>query len=141
MFDKKFEDRLRLWHDFRVTLSNDPNPIQSAIDFWNHAPKTSRNIDPYDLATWPGPWQMIEENAYCEYTRTLAIVYTLQLTDLFTDWQPVFKVGIDKRQSRLYYMCIINDSVLGVDLEKSVHITQVPKGIHIQKIIELPVTH
>jgi hypothetical protein len=141
MFDKKFEDRLRAWHDFRATLSNDPDPIQSTIDFWNQAPETVRNIDPYDHATWPDPWQMIEENSYCEYTRTLAIAYTLKLTDRFIDWQPVFKVGIDKDESRLYYMCIINDSVLGVDLEKSVHITQVPKGIHIQKIIELPTTH
>ena len=141
MFDKKFEDRLRIWHDFRATLSNDPNPIQSAIDFWNQAPYAIRNIDPYDNSTWPDPWQMIEENSYCEYTKTLAIVYTLQLTDLFVDWQPVFKVGLDKSQSRLYYMCIINDSVLGVDLEKSVHITQVPKSIHIQKIIELPTSH
>jgi hypothetical protein len=141
MFDKKFEDRLRAWHDFRATLSNDPDPIQSTIDFWNQAPETVRNIDPYDHATWPDPWQMIEENSYCEYTRTLAIAYTLKLTDRFMDWQPVFKVGIDKDESRLYYMCIINDSVLGVDLEKSVHITQVPKGIHIQKIIELPTTH
>ena len=141
MFDKKFEDRLRVWHDFRATLSNDPDPIQSTIDFWNQAPETARNIDPYDQATWPDPWQMIEENSYCEYTRTLAIAYTLKLTDRFMDWQPVFKVGIDKAQSRLYYMCIINDSVLGVDLEKSVHINQVPKDIHIQKIIELPTTH
>lgn len=141
MFDKKFEDRLRVWHDFRATLSNDPDPVQSAIDFWNRAPETTRNIDPYDSVSWPSPWQMIEENAYCEYTRTLAVAYTLKLTDRFIDWQPVFKVGIDKSQSRLYYMCSINDSVLGVDLEKSVHITQVPKGIHIQKIIELPTTH
>lgn len=141
MFDKKFEDRLRAWHDFRVTLSDDPNPIQSTIDFWNQAPETTRNIDPYDHATWPDPWQMIEENSYCEFTRTLAIVYTLKLTDRFMDWQPVFKVGIDKSESRLYYMCNINDSVLGVDLEKSVHINQVPKGIHIQKIIELSTTH
>ena len=141
MFDKKFEDRIRVWPDFRASLSSDPNPIQSAIDFWNQAPYAIRNIDPYDNGTWPDPWQMIEENSYCEYTKTLAIVYTLQLTDLFVDWQPVFKVGLDKSQSRLYYMCIINDSVLGVDLEKSVHITQVPKSIHIQKIIELPTSH
>lgn len=141
MFDKKFEDRIKVWHDFRATLSNDLDPVQSTIDFWNRAPETTRNLDPYDSTSWPDPWQMIEENVYCEFTRTLAAVYTLKLTDQFTDWQPVFKVGIDKSQSRLYYMCIINDSVLGVDLEKSVHIDQIPTGIHIQKIIELPETH
>jgi hypothetical protein len=81
---------------------------------------------------------MIEENSYCEFTRLLAVVYTLKLSDLFTDWQPTFKVGLDKRQSRLYYMCILNDKVLGIDPEKSVDITQLSKNIHIQKIIELP---
>ena len=137
MFDKKFEDRLKAWHDFRETLLTDPDPIQSTIDFWSNAPITSRNIDPYDQSTWPDPWQMIEENSFCEYTKTLAIAYTLKLTDIYQDWQPTFYVGLDKSQSRLYYMCVLNDNVLGFDLEKSVHITQLPKSIHIQKTIQL----
>ena len=137
MFDKKFEDRLKAWHDFRETLLTDPDPIQSTIDFWSSAPITSRNIDPYDQSTWPDPWQMIEENSFCEYTKTLAIAYTLKLTDMYQDWQPIFYVGLDKSQSRLYYMCVLNDNVLGFDLEKSVHITQLPKSIHIQKTIQL----
>jgi hypothetical protein len=137
MFDKKFEDRLKVWHDFRASLSDDNDPVQSAIDFWNDAPESSRNIDPYDESTWPTPWEMIQENSYCEYTRILAIAYTLKLTDRFNDWQPVFKVGLDKRHSRLYYMCIIDDYVLGFDPEKSVHIKELPRSIHIQKTIQL----
>jgi len=137
MFDKKFEDRLKLWHDFRASLSNDIDPVQSAIDFWSDAPESSRNIDPYDESTWPSPWEMIQENSYCEYTKILAVAYTLKLTDRFNDWQPVFKVGLDKRHSRLYYMCIIDDYVLGFDPEKSVHIKELPRSIHIQKTIQL----
>jgi hypothetical protein len=137
MFDKKFEDRLKVWHDFRAGLSTDNNPIQSAIDFWSDAPESPRNIDPYDESTWPTPWEMIQENSYCEYTRILAIAYTLKLTDRFNDWQPEFRVGLDKRHSRLYYMCIIDDYVLGFDPEKSVHIKELPRSIHIQKTIQL----
>lgn len=137
MFDKKFEDRLKLWHDFRASLSNDSDPVQSAINFWSDAPESSRNIDPYDESTWPSPWEMIQENSYCEYTKILAVAYTLKLTDRFNDWQPVFKVGLDKRHSRLYYMCIIDDYVLGFDPEKSVHIKELPRSIHIQKTIQL----
>lgn len=137
MFDKKFEDRLKVWHDFRASLSSDVDPVQSTIDFWNDAPESPRNIDPYDSATWPNPWEMIEENSYCEFTKLLAIVYTLKLTDMFDDWQPVFKVGLDKHQARLYYMCIIDDNVLGFDPEKSVHINELPRSIHIQKTIKL----
>jgi hypothetical protein len=137
MFDKKFEDRLKVWHDFRASLSDDSDPVQSAIDFWNEAPEATRNIDPYDELTWPTPWEMIEENSYCEYTKILAVAYTLKLTDRFNDWQPVFKVGLDKRHARLYYMCIIDDYVLGFDPEKSVHIKELPRSIHIQKTIQL----
>lgn len=137
MFEKKFEERLKVWHEFRQRLSSEADPIQCAIDFWSSAPTSPRNIDPYDEATWPNPWEMIEENSYCEFTRTLAIAYTLKLTNQFADWQPEFRVGVDKSQSRLYYMCILNNNVLGFDLDKSVHITQIPKDIHIQKTIML----
>ena len=138
MFEKKFEDRLRHWHDFREGLKQAVDPVQAAIDFWNRAPDSPRNLDPYDQSTWPDPWQMIEENSYCEFTKLLAVVYTLKLTDLFKDWQPTFKVGVDKQHTRLYYICILKDEVLGIDPDKSVHIKQLPKDIHIQKIIELP---
>jgi hypothetical protein len=138
MFEKKFEDRLKHWHDFREGLKQATDPVQSTIDFWNRAPDSPRNLDPYDQDTWPDPWQMIEENSYCEFTKLLAVVYTLKLANLYADWQPTFKVGLDKRQSRLYYMCILKDKVLGIDPEKSVHINQLPSNIHIQKIIELP---
>lgn len=137
MVGKSFEDRLKFWHDFRIELTNTEDPLQTTIDFWNRVPSTARNIDPYDESTWPNPWEMIEENNYCDYTKILAMAYTLKLSGLFENWQPIFKVGIDKQHSRLYYMLFIEDKVLGFDSEKSVHINDLPKDIHIQKIIEL----
>jgi hypothetical protein len=137
MVGKSFEDRLRFWHDFRTRLSRSADPLQTTIDFWNNVPSTSRNIDPYDESTWPDPWQMIEENNYCDYTKTLAMAYTLKLSGLYEDWQPIFKIGIDRTNSRLYYMLFIQDKVLGFDIEKSVHINELPEDIHIQKIIQL----
>jgi hypothetical protein len=131
---KRFEDRLAAWRDIRDQLNFDIDPIQTAIDFWNVIPKSVRNIDPYDSTTWPDPWQMIEENVYCEYTTTLAIGYTLMLTEKFKDWRYEIQVGIDKEQSKLYYILIAGDRVIGLDQEKSVHIKDIPKHIHIQKI-------
>jgi hypothetical protein len=131
---KRFEDRLATWRGFRDQLIFDNDPVQSTIDFWNSIPKSVRNIDPYDSTTWPDPWQMIEENVYCEYTTTLAIGYTLMLTEKFKDWHYEIQVGIDKDQSKLYYILIAGDRVIGLDREKSVHISDMPKNIHIQKI-------
>lgn len=130
---KRFEDRLIAWRGLRDKLTSESDPVQTAIDFWNTIPKSIRNLDPYDSTTWPDPWEMIEENVYCEYTSTLAIGYTLMLTEKFKDWHYEIQVGLDKDQSKLYYMLIAGDRVIGLDQEKSVHITDIPKNIHIEQ--------
>jgi|LauGreDrversion4_2_1035121.scaffolds.fasta_scaffold49947_3 hypothetical protein len=130
---KRFEDRLIAWRGLREKLTSASDPVQTAIDYWNTIPKSIRNLDPYDSATWPDPWEMIEENVYCEYTSTLAIGYTLMLTEKFKDWHYEIQVGLDKDQSKLYYMLIAGDRVIGLDQEKSVHIKDIPNNIHIEK--------
>lgn len=133
MVSKPFEERIVTWSRFRATLETSADPISDVINFWNDVPLASRNLDPFDMTTWPDPWEMIEENSYCEFGRLLAIAYTLKLTDKFKDWQPVFKIGLDRKTSRRYYMLLIGDQVVGFDQEKSVHINDIPKSIHIEK--------
>lgn len=134
MVDKKFEDRLAIWRQLRDSLATSNNPIQDVIDYWNDIPQGQRNADPFDDQTWPDPWEMIEENSYCEFTKILAMAYTLKLSKLYDDWQPVIKIGLDRTQSRMYYMLYLGDQVIGFDEEKSVHISELPKNIHIEKI-------
>jgi hypothetical protein len=134
MVDKKFEDRLTIWRKFRDSLSTSSQPVQDVINYWNNIPQGARNVDPYDQNTWPGPWEMIEENLYCEFTKILAIAYTLKLSNLYDDWQPIIKIGLDRTQSRLYYMLYLDDQVIGFDEDKSVHINELPKNIHIEKV-------
>lgn len=134
MVNRKFEERISVWLRFRQSLETSADPITEAINFWNDVPMAARNLDPYDMETWPDPWEMIEENSYCEFGRLLAIAYTLKLTDKFKDWQPIFKIGLDRTTARRYYMLFLDDQVIGFDHEKSVHINTVPKDIHIEKI-------
>jgi hypothetical protein len=130
---KNYEDRLATWKKLRSQIDNEVDPLQVAIDFWKTIPKISRNLDPYDKTTWPDPWQMIQENAYCEYTATLAVGYTLMLSNCGKDWSYEIQVGLDRSQSKLYYMLIVEDRVVGFEQEKSVHISDIPKNIHIEK--------
>ena len=130
---KNYEDRLATWKKLRSQIDNEVDPLQVAIDFWKTIPKISRNLDPYDKTTWPDPWQMIQENAYCEYTATLAVGYTLMLSNCGKNWSYEIQVGLDRSQSKLYYMLIVEDRVVGFEQEKSVHISDIPKNIHIEK--------
>jgi len=133
MLSKTYEDRLIAWRTFRSQLDQEKDPIQSAIDFWTAVPEVTRNIDPYDSKTWPDPWEMIEENSFCEYTKILAIGYTLMLTEKCKDWHYEIQIGLDRHQSKLYYMLLAGEHIIGFEEEKSIHISNLPKNIHIQQ--------
>jgi hypothetical protein len=92
MFDKKYEDRLRIWSEFRKSLETSPNPIHDAIEFYKKVPLVNIQVDPYDKSTWLGPWDLIYENKYCEFATVLGIAYSLQLTERFS--QSNFEIHI-----------------------------------------------
>ena len=83
MFSKKYDDRLKFWNDFRTKLETSPNPFQDTLDLYNQSPIVSIQVDPYDQSLWLDPWELINENQYCEFSKILGICYTLQLTDRF----------------------------------------------------------
>lgn len=131
----QFEERLSVWHDFRLTLESHPTPLEATINFWNHVDESRRNLDPYDKTTWPDPWEMIEENDYCDFTKLLAVAYTFKLTERFKDCEPIIKIALDNKSHSLYYILYINDQLVGQDNNKSMYIMQrEPKNLQIQKI-------
>jgi hypothetical protein len=129
---KNYEERLLIWRRLRDQIDKEGS-IQLAIDFWNNIPLSSRNIDPYDSTTWPSPWELIEDNSYCEYTKILAIGYTLMLTDKFKDWHYEVRLGVDRKQAKMYYILVAGDYVLCFDQEKSIQISILPKSIRIEQ--------
>lgn len=129
---KRYEDRLHLWKDLRDQIEEEEDPIQAALNFWNDIPKTSRNLDPYDANTWPTPWEMIEENEYCEYTSILAVGYTLMLTERCKDWHYEIKVGVDKRESKMYYILIAGDYTIGINNNNNVDVIEHPHNMNVE---------
>ena len=133
MFDKKYEDRLKLWHDFRLSLENSKDPIQDAIDFYNKAPVVSLATDPYTQSSWPDPWQLLEENNYCAFVKILAICYTLQLTDCLS--QETFEIHItqDPEASTTYYLLYVGYRVIGFNGDTHVHKAELPNSLFSQR--------
>lgn len=81
VFQLPFETRLRSWYDLRQNLQNaDIETKCVEIDrFWQSAPLVNHHLHPHDVGNWPGPWDLISENTYCEIARGLGMVYTLIL--------------------------------------------------------------
>lgn len=131
---EQFENRLAEWKKLRVILAYSADPIAEAVKFWNKVPTAKRSIDPYDQLTWPDPWEMIEENSYCEFTKLLAVAYTLMFIPQFEDCQPIFKIIVDKSQPRLYYMLLLDDNIVSLDNDNSmISLEKIPNDVHVQK--------
>lgn len=81
IFQTNYEARLRNWYDLRQKLQNaDIKTICVEVDkFWQSAPLVNHHLHPYDIDNWPGPWDLIAENTYCEVARGLGMIYTLLL--------------------------------------------------------------
>jgi hypothetical protein len=133
MFEKPYVDRLREWSTFRSALETSAAPIQDAADFYSHAPLVSISCDPYADKSWPGPWELVYENIYCEFSIILGMCYTLQLTKRFSE--SVFDIHIcaDRAQSKIVYLLYVDDLVIGYQPDHAVNKKQIPVHITVEK--------
>jgi len=130
MFDKKYEDRLTFWREFRNNLETAKDPIQEAINFYDRAPRCSIATDPYTPSSWPDPWELLEENNYCSFVKILAICYTLQLTDVLSQASYEIHITRDNENSETYYLLYVNDRVIGFNGDTHVHKDQLPNSLY-----------
>jgi hypothetical protein len=126
MFDKKYEDRLRAWVDFRNQLESSNDPIQDTIDFYNRAPLVNIQVDPYDKNSWLDPWILLRENNYCNFALILGIAYTLQLTTRFSDTDFEIHICTNREKSEVKYLLYVSNQVIGYHRDRAVNTEVVP---------------
>ena len=139
MFNKKYQDRLQAWSNFRQSLETSEDPIQDTIDFYNSAPTTTIAIDPYTQSSWPDPWELLEENNYCAFVKILAICYTLQLTDVLSQASYEIHITRDREKSATYYLLYVDDQVIGFNGDTHVHRTELPSTLRSEFVHALPI--
>lgn len=140
MFSKNYnyEQRLAAWKSFRNTLEDLTDPLQAVIDFYSQAPLVKYQCDPYDRSTWPSPWEIIQENTYCSFVKILAICYTLQLTDRFSE--SIFEIHIQysPAESKIYYLLYVDSSVIGYIEDTHVRKDDIPIDLISQQKFLMP---
>ena len=138
MFEKKYEDRLVVWREFRNGLETASDPIQETIDFYNRAPKCVFAADPFTPSSWPDPWELLEENNYCSFVKILAICYTLQLTDVLSRASYEIHITRDYKNSETYYLLYVDNKVIGFDADTYVQRNKLPKTLRSELMHVLP---
>ena len=60
-------------------------PIESALltinSWWFSTPWQPYYLHWDDQPAWPDPWQLLNDNVYCDLARALGILYTISLLD------------------------------------------------------------
>lgn len=84
VFQLNYDTRLKSWYDLRKTLEKaDTETKCLAIDkWWQSAPLVNHYLHPQEMSTWPGPWDLLNDNEYCIFARGLGIIYTLLLSGI-----------------------------------------------------------
>jgi hypothetical protein len=83
MWYSNFSDRLESWADLRTSAQT--QPIEQALDlinsWWFNSPWRPYYLHWDDQPNWPDPWQLLNDNVYCDLARALGIVYTISLLE------------------------------------------------------------
>jgi hypothetical protein len=141
MFNNSFEDRLVAWRSFRDGLETSSTPFDDLVHLYNTAPLVSVHTDPWDQSTWPQPWQLLEDNQYCDFRIVLGRCYSLQLTDRFKASSFEIHIGMDYANSQTHYLLFIDNSVIGYDFNAVMLKSKLPQTLVSQRIYVMPPLH
>ena len=76
-----FESRLDSWTQLRTRAKT--LPVDAALEdvnaWWFSSPWTGYHLHWDDREDWPDPWQLLDDNIFCEVARGLGILYTITL--------------------------------------------------------------
>jgi hypothetical protein len=99
MFKTPSGQRLAIWKKFRFEINS--LPVESAVcevnEFWSKCPFIPFYLDPNDSKSWPNPWELIQENYYCDLAKSLGIIYTLHLTNHGILLDPQLRIYLNKK--------------------------------------------
>lgn len=60
-------------------------PLEDALErinsWWQQTPWVPYYLHWDDRASWPDPWQLLDDNIYCPVARALGMLYTITLVD------------------------------------------------------------
>jgi hypothetical protein len=81
MWPITFEERLAAWHSLRTSLVSVDTPtlINTINDWWFRTPMINQHLRWDKYPDWPGPWDLLAEDRWCDLARAVGIVYTIMM--------------------------------------------------------------
>lgn len=140
MFNLSVDDRLSEWINQRRRLDEADNPLQEVWDSWHLAPfiPHNRKVDPYFQASWPSPWEIIQDNKYDDFTRALMIGWTLKLTKKFQNSKIEVRTLVDSVHSREYNLIYVDELwVINYSDNGPVSVDEIPESFRLENLVDI----
>jgi hypothetical protein len=137
MFTKNFEQQLAAWRDFRDSLEEAEDPFRCVLDFYKKAPLSKFTCDPWEKITWANPWELLEENDYCEFSIVLGMCYSLQLTDRFKGSRFEIHISTNREKSETHYLLFVDDTCVNYK-DEVVSREELPDALQSQTVYTMP---
>ena len=83
MWKTTYQESLADWVKLRhaVALLDQPEQLKLINDWWFRAPIVNHLINWENPQSWTTPWELLNNNGYCELARALGIVYTIMIIE------------------------------------------------------------
>jgi hypothetical protein len=83
MWPVNFAARLESWNQLRDSCQTLPleQALKAINSWWFDVPWRPYYLHWDDQPNWPDPWQLLNDNHYCDLARALGILYTITLLD------------------------------------------------------------
>jgi len=131
------DERLRCWQDFRKSISQKSfnEAVQDTQHLWSYAPYVAHYLYTDNIGEWPGPWELIYENYYCDLAKALGIVYTLYLSSHQPDLE--IRVYNDTETKEHYNLVFVEQGkyVLNYIHDEVVNTTQIAKELQLVSLV------
>lgn len=81
MWPKGFQERLQQWCDLRDQCASAdlPTCLSMIDEWWAQSPWQPYYLHWDDRNDWPGPWDLLADNIFCNLAKALGIVYTIMM--------------------------------------------------------------
>ena len=138
MPNNNYELKLVNWTQFRKQLEVSLNPFQDVINYYNKLARSKLSVDPWNMDTWPTPWELLAQNSICDLTNSLGVCYTLQLTNRFSRDKFEIHIVKDYDEDELCYPVCIGNYVLCYKYNEVVQKSDLPTNFVSQRIYTMP---
>ncbi len=132
-----FESRLDSWTQLRTRAKT--LPIDAALEdintWWFSSPWTGYHLHWDDQTDWPDPWQLLDDNIFCEVARGLGILYTITLlerADIHSAELILTKTG--------HNLVLVDKSKYILNWDKSTVVNINPEAKIVKKLTQLQVS-